>query len=57
MTFGTENGDERAATNLPTGAFEYHKLMDHFVTYANYPGENPVIRGEMAVSNWEKPEM
>jgi len=54
LTFGPEDGGERVETNLPTGAFEYHKLKDHFVTYANYPGEKPIITGEVAILNWKK---
>ncbi|MBK7713680.1 MAG: hypothetical protein IPJ37_24215 [Bacteroidales bacterium] len=45
---------ERVETNLPTGAFEYHKLKDHYVTYAAYPGEKPVISGEKPVTGWKK---
>jgi regulation of enolase protein 1 (concanavalin A-like superfamily) len=54
LTFGPDDGGERVETNLPTGAFEYHKLKDHYVTYANYPGEKPVITGEVVISNWKK---
>src|SRR5690606_21894100 len=48
------DGGERVETNLPTGAFEYHKLKDHYVTYAAFPGEKPVISGGSTVSGWEK---
>ena len=41
-------------TNLPTGAFEYHKLRDHYVTYAAYPGEKPIISGGKRISDWEQ---
>ncbi|MDP2335471.1 MAG: right-handed parallel beta-helix repeat-containing protein [Bacteroidota bacterium] len=54
LVFGPEDGGERVETNLPTGAFEYHKLKDHYVTYAAYPGEKPVISGEVPVSGWKK---
>ena len=43
LVFRPADGGERVETNLPTGAFEYHKLKDHYVTYAAYPGEKPVI--------------
>ncbi len=45
LIFEPSDGGERVETNLPTGAFEYHKLKDHYVTYAAYPGERPVISG------------
>lgn len=35
----------RIETDVPTGAFKFHKLKDHFVTYAAYPGETPIISG------------
>ena len=54
LIFGPADGGERVETNLPTGAFEYHKLKDHYVTYAAYPGEKPVISGEVPVSGWKK---
>lgn len=54
LTFEPADGGERVETNLPTGAFEYHKLKDHYVTYAAYPGEKPVISGGKPVSNWIK---
>lgn len=53
LLFEPEDGGERVETNLPTGAFEYHKLKDHYVTYAAYPGEKPVISGEKPVSGWK----
>ena len=34
LVFKPADGGERVETNLPTGAFEYHKLKDHYVTYA-----------------------
>ncbi len=54
IVFEPADGGERVETNLPTGAFEYHKLKDHFVTYAAYPGEKPVISGEIPVTGWKK---
>jgi regulation of enolase protein 1 (concanavalin A-like superfamily) len=54
LVFGPEDGGERIETNLPTGAFEYHKLKDHYVTYAAYPGEKPVISGGQRLQSWEK---
>lgn len=54
LVFSAEDGGERIQTNLPTGAFEYHKLKDHYVTYAAYPGENPVISGGELISDWKK---
>ena len=53
LVFEPEDGGERVETNLPTGAFEYHKLKDHYVTYAAYPGEKPVISGEKPVTGWK----
>jgi regulation of enolase protein 1 (concanavalin A-like superfamily) len=54
LVFEPADGGERVETNLPTGAFEYHKLKDHYVTYAAYPGEKPVISGGVPVSGWKK---
>jgi hypothetical protein len=54
LVFEPADGGERVETNLPTGAFEYHKLKDHYVTYAAYPGEKPVISGEVPVRGWKK---
>ena len=54
VVFEPSDGGERVETNLPTGAFEYHKLKDHYVTYAAYPGEKPVITGEVPVTGWKK---
>ena len=54
LVFEAADGGERVETNLPTGAFEYHKLKDHYVTYAAYPGEKPVISGGTKVSGWKK---
>ena len=54
LVFEPPDGGERVETNLPTGAFEYHKLKDHYVTYAAYPGEKPVISGEIPVMGWKK---
>lgn len=54
LVFSPEDGGERVETNLPTGAFEYHKLKDHYVTYAAYPGEKPVISGGKLIEGWKK---
>jgi len=54
LVFEPIDGGERVETNLPTGAFEYHKLKDHYVTYAAYPGEKPVISGGIPVNGWTK---
>ncbi len=54
LVFSAADGGERVETNLPAGAFEYHKLRDHYVTYAAYPGEKPVISGGKKVSGWKK---
>jgi regulation of enolase protein 1 (concanavalin A-like superfamily) len=54
LVFKPEDGGERVETNMPTGAFEYHKLRDHYVTYAAYPGEKPVISGGKAITNWKQ---
>ena len=53
LEFSPEDGGERVETNLPTGAFEYHKLKDYFVTYAAYPGENPIISGGKIINKWK----
>ena len=54
LLFEPADGGERVETNLPTGAFEYHKLKDHYVTWAAFPGEKPVISGGPAISSWKK---
>ncbi|HRP30383.1 MAG TPA: DUF1349 domain-containing protein [Agriterribacter sp.] len=54
LLFEPADGGERVETNLPTGAFEYHKLRDHYVTYAAYPGETPVITSAQPVKDWKK---
>ena len=54
LGFSSGDGGERVETDLPTGAFEYHELKDCFVTYAAYPGENPVISGGEKITGWEK---
>ncbi len=54
LIFSAEDGGERIETNLPTGAFEYHKLKDQYVTYAAYPGEKPIISGGKIVKSWKK---
>ena len=54
LIFHPEDGGERVETNLPTGAFEYHKLRDHYVTYAAYPGEKPIISAGKQISNWKQ---
>lgn len=48
------DGGERVETNLPTGAVEYHKLKDYYVTYAAFPGEKPVITGALPVGGWKQ---
>ncbi|MHC4241564.1 MAG: right-handed parallel beta-helix repeat-containing protein [Planctomycetota bacterium] len=50
--FTAADGGERIETNLPSGAFEYHKLKDYYVTYAAYPGEIPVISGGKKIEHW-----
>jgi hypothetical protein len=35
-----------------SGAFEYHKLKDYYVTYAAYPGEIPIISGGKKIEHW-----
>jgi len=54
INFSPKDGGERVETNLPTGAFEYHKLKDYYVTYAAFPGEKPIISAGKPISNWEK---
>ncbi|NOR76387.1 MAG: hypothetical protein GQ525_14670, partial [Draconibacterium sp.] len=54
LIFAPEDGGERVETNLPTGAFEYHKLKDYYVTYAAYPEEKPVISAGKQISDWKK---
>lgn len=54
LVFSTDDGGERIQTNLPTGAFEYHKLKDHYVTYAAYPGEQPILSSGDLVKDWKK---
>ncbi|HJP32435.1 MAG TPA: right-handed parallel beta-helix repeat-containing protein [Candidatus Latescibacteria bacterium] len=54
LRFGADDGGERVETDLPTGAFEFHKLKDHFVTYAAYPGETPVISGGRKLGPWRR---
>ncbi|MEI6275571.1 MAG: right-handed parallel beta-helix repeat-containing protein [Prolixibacteraceae bacterium] len=54
LQFEPADGGERVETNLPTGAFEYHKIKDHYVTYAAYPGEKPVISGGLPVTAWKQ---
>lgn len=56
LQFTPEDGGERVETNLPSGAFEYHKLKDYYVTYAAYPGEHPIISGGKKLSSWKKEE-
>ncbi|MCE1200101.1 MAG: right-handed parallel beta-helix repeat-containing protein [Marinilabiliales bacterium] len=53
LVFNPADGGERIETNLPTGAFEYHKIKDHYVTYAAYPGEIPVISGGQPIVGWK----
>ncbi|MBL7189834.1 MAG: right-handed parallel beta-helix repeat-containing protein [Phycisphaerae bacterium] len=52
VLFTAADGGERIETDLPSGAFEYHKLKDHYVTYAAYPGEIPVISGGKRIRPW-----
>jgi hypothetical protein len=54
LVFEAADGGERVETNLPTGAFEYHKLKDHYVTYAAFPGEKPLLSGEVPITGWKK---
>lgn len=54
LSFSALDGGERVETDLPTGAFEYHKLKDYYVTYAAYPGEQPIIIGGKEIANWQK---
>ena len=54
LQFEPADGGERVETNLPTGAFEYHKVKDHYVTYAAFPGEKPVISGGQPVTGWKQ---
>ncbi|MCG6189313.1 DUF1349 domain-containing protein [Maribellus maritimus] len=54
LVYSPEDGGERVETNLPSGAFEYHKLKDYYVTYAAYPGEKPVISGGTLITSWKK---
>lgn len=52
IRFTAADGGERIETNLPSGAFEYHKLKDYYVTYAAYPGEAPIITGGKRIGQW-----
>ncbi len=54
LLFSPEDGGERIETNLPSGAFEYHHLKDHYVTYASYPGEKAVLSGGTPVPSWTR---
>lgn len=54
LVFGPEDGGERVETTLPSGAFEWHHLRDHYVTYAAYPGEKPVLSGAVRVPSWQR---
>jgi len=54
LVFTPEDGGERVETDMPSGAFEYHKLKDHYVTWAAFPGETPVISGGRSISQWKK---
>ncbi len=49
-----EHGGERCETDLPSGAFEFHKLKDYFVTFAAYPGEKPVFCGGIKLTSWRQ---
>jgi hypothetical protein len=52
IRFTAADGGERIETNLPSGAFEYHKLKDYYVTYAACPGEIPIITGGKRIEHW-----
>jgi len=54
LEFTPADGGDRVETDLPTGAFEYHKLKDHYVTYAAYPGDKVVISGGKRVTGWNR---
>lgn len=54
LHFTPEDAGERVETNLPSGAFEYHKLKDYYVTFAAFPGEKPIISGGQRLSAWKK---
>jgi len=54
LRFGPDDGGERVETDQPTGAFEFHKLKDQFVTYAAYPGETPIISGGKKITSWRR---
>jgi hypothetical protein len=54
LIFEADDGGERCETALPSGAFEFHKLKDFYITYAAYPGEIPLILGGQKISDWEK---
>lgn len=54
LLFTPDDGGERVETTLPSGAFEWHHLRDHYVTYAAYPGETPVISGGVRLTQWSK---
>ncbi len=54
LEFKPKDGGERVETTLPTGAFEFNHLRDHYVTYAAFPGEKPIISGGIEVVNWKK---
>ena len=54
LLFTPDDGGERVETNQPSGAWEFHKLKDHFVTWAAYPGEHPVISGGQRVTGWSR---
>ena len=54
LNFSPQDGGERIETDQPSGAFEFHKLKDHYVTYAAYPGENPIISGGKCLKGWKK---
>ncbi len=52
LQFDPDDGGERVETDFPTGAFEFRKLKDYFVTYAAYPGETPIISGGNRITSW-----
>ena len=54
LVFTPDDGGERVETDQPSGAFEFHKLKDYYVTWAAWPGEHPVISGGKLIRNWKK---
>lgn len=54
LVFSAADGGERCETELPTGAFEFHKLKDFYVTYAAFQNEKPIISGGRKITHWKK---